>query len=174
MCLIAEQFPQLIDIQRQFVFGSHNLFYGSQSCWHENRCDSLTIAPKMPVQRKELTCLLTATMNWTMRLQRRQIEWEEFRDGDGDPIGIRELKCLNLKDMPEDVFVRVMDDYFPETTLTRDGELFICEIEEHLYTKYWEHKFSAYAFAEAMERAVRHPISFTIQTTFCCTRGCLA
>jgi hypothetical protein len=92
-------------------------------------------------------------------------EWEEFRGEDLEPIGIEELKRLNLKEMPEDVFVRVMDDYFPETTLTRDGELFICEIQEHLYTKYWEHKFSAYAFAEAMERAVLrlahegHPLS---------------
>jgi hypothetical protein len=76
-------------------------------------------------------------------------EWEELRDSDGDPIRIEQLKRLNLKDMPEDVFVRVMDDYFPETTLIRDGEFFVCEIEEHLYTKYWEHKFSAYAFAEA-------------------------
>src|ERR1700674_4380463 len=48
-----------------------------------------------------------------------------------------------------------MDDYFPETTIWRAGELLICEIQEHLYTKYWEHKFSAYAFAEAMERAIR-------------------
>lgn len=92
-------------------------------------------------------------------------EWEEFRDGDGDPIGIEELKRLNLSGMPEDVSVRVMDNYFPETTVSRDGELLICEIQEHLYTKYWEHKFSAYAFAEAMERAVRrlahegHPFS---------------
>jgi hypothetical protein len=29
------------------------------------------------------------------------------------------------------------------------------EIQEHFYTKYWEHKFSAHAFAGAMERAVR-------------------
>jgi len=48
-----------------------------------------------------------------------------------------------------------MDDYFPETTIWREAELLVCEIQEHLYTKYWEHKFSAYAFAEAMERAVR-------------------
>jgi hypothetical protein len=58
-----------------------------------------------------------------------------------------------------------MDDYFPETTIWREGERLVCEIQEHLYTKYWEHKFSAYAFAEAMERAVRrlahegHPFS---------------
>jgi len=67
--------------------------------------------------------------------------------------------------MPEDVHIWIMDDYFPETTVYRDGEFLICEIQEHLYTKYWEHKFSAYAFAEAMERAVRrlahdgHPLA---------------
>src|SRR5882672_5384210 len=92
-------------------------------------------------------------------------EWDEFRDEDFDPIGIKEFKQLKLGDMPEDVSVRVMDDYFPETTVSREGEFLICEIQEHLYTKYWEHKFSAYAFAEAMERAVLrlahegHPLS---------------
>jgi len=48
----------------------------------------------------------------------------------------------------------VMDNYFPETVIWREGNTLICEIQEHLYTKFWEHKFSAYAFAEAMERAV--------------------
>jgi hypothetical protein len=92
-------------------------------------------------------------------------EWEEFRDSDGDPIGTEELKHLNLKEMPEDISVSVLDNYFPETTISREGEFLVCEISEHLYTKYWEHKFSAYAFAEAMERAVRrlahegHPFS---------------
>ena len=92
-------------------------------------------------------------------------EWEEFRDGDGDYIGLEQLKQLDLHAMPEDVRVPVLADYFPETTLSRDGEFFVCEIQEHLYTKYWEHKFSAYAFAGAMLRAVRrlahegHPLS---------------
>jgi len=85
---------------------------------------------------------------------RKPDEWEEFRNEDTDPIGIDELKRLNLATMPEDVIVRVMDNYFPETTIWREGDNLICEIQEHLYTKYWEHKFSAYAFAEAMERAV--------------------
>jgi len=58
-----------------------------------------------------------------------------------------------------------MDNYFPDTKIWRDGDFIICEIQEHLYTKYWEHKFSAYAFAEAMEHAVRrlshegHPLA---------------
>ena len=82
-------------------------------------------------------------------------EWEEFRGEDGEPISTEELKRLNLLNMPEDIRIWVMDNYFPETTVSREGEVLICEIQEHLYTKYWEHKFSAYAFAEAMERAVR-------------------
>jgi len=92
-------------------------------------------------------------------------EWEEFRAGDREPIGIEEFKGLPLGEMPEDVAVHLMDDYFPDTTVTRSGETLLCQIEEHLYTKYWEHKFSAYAFAAAMERAVRrlihegHPFS---------------
>jgi hypothetical protein len=92
-------------------------------------------------------------------------EWDEFAADDGQPIRIEELKRLDLQNMPEDIHVSVMDDYFPETTIWRDGERLVCVIQEHLYTKYWEHKFSAYAFAEAMERAVRrlahegHPFS---------------
>jgi hypothetical protein len=92
-------------------------------------------------------------------------EWEEFRDGDGDFIGLEQLKQLDLRAMPEDVRIPVLADYFPETTLRRDGEFLVCEIQEHLYTKYWEHKFSAYAFADAILRAVRrlvhegHPLS---------------
>lgn len=92
-------------------------------------------------------------------------EWEEFRNDDGDPVGIEELKALDLEHMPEDVIVRVIDNYFPDVAIRREGETLVCGIEEHLYTKYWQHKFSAYAFAEAMERAVRrlaregHPLA---------------
>lgn len=79
--------------------------------------------------------------------------WEEFRDG--EPIRVAELTRVDLENMPEDVCISIFDNYFPETTIRRSGDRLICEIQEHLYTKYWEHKFSAYAFAEAMERAVR-------------------
>src|ERR1035437_2298515 len=79
----------------------------------------------------------------------------EFREDEGDPIRVENLKRLDLERMPDDIQISVMNDYFPETTLWREGKFLVCEIQEHLYTKYWEHKFSAYAFAEAMERAVR-------------------
>lgn len=91
--------------------------------------------------------------------------WQEFRDDDADPVRVEGLARIDFQKMPEGIVVRVLDDYFPDTSIWREGETLICEIEEHLYTKYWEHKFSAYAFAEAMERAVRrlsnegHPIS---------------
>ena len=92
-------------------------------------------------------------------------DWEEFQNDETDPIRVDDLQRLDLENMPEDVQISVMDDYFPDTTIWREGELLVCEIQEHLYTKYWEHKFSAYAFAEAMERAVRrlahegHPLA---------------
>lgn len=82
-------------------------------------------------------------------------EFEQFLDEDSEPIGVEELKSLDLKNLPEDALIWVLvDNDFPETRIWREGESLICEIEEHLYTKYWEHKFSAYAFAEAMQHAV--------------------
>lgn len=81
-------------------------------------------------------------------------EWDRFRS-EIEPVGLEELKSLQLSNMPNDIRLLIRDDYFPETIIWRTGKHFVCEIEEHLYTKYWEHKFSAYAFAEAMERAVR-------------------
>jgi len=80
--------------------------------------------------------------------------WDEFRYDDQDPIGLNEFAKLDLATMPEDVHIRVMDDYFPDTAITRDGDKLVCHIEDHMYTKYWEHRYSAYAFAEAMERAI--------------------
>jgi hypothetical protein len=70
-----------------------------------------------------------------------------------------------LASLPENACVPVMDNNFPDVAIRRESDAFVCEIREHLYTKYWEHKFSAYAFAEAMERAVRrlanegHPLA---------------
>src|ERR1039458_8281925 len=90
--------------------------------------------------------------------------WEAFRDEDRESVGVDEFKRLPLAEMPPDVSVSILDNDFPEATVWREDGSLICLIEEHLYTKYWEHKFSAYAFAEAMERAVRrlahegHPI----------------
>ena len=37
-------------------------------------------------------------------------------------------------------------------TVWREDHGLVCGIQEHLYTKFWEHKLSAHVFAEAMER----------------------
>lgn len=80
--------------------------------------------------------------------------WDDFRDED-DPISLSDLQKINLSGMPADIKIAIRDNYFPDTTISRDGDSLVCEIEDHMYTKYWEHKFSAYAFADAMERAVK-------------------
>jgi len=99
---------------------------------------------------------MTAEENDEIQSQREDSEdvWDDFRNDDFEPINITSLKDLSLHSLPEDISIWVMDDYFPETTISRAGNVLICKIQEHLYTKFWEHKFSAYAFAEAMERAI--------------------
>jgi hypothetical protein len=82
-------------------------------------------------------------------------EWEDFCGEEQDPIRISELESLVLAEMPDNARVCVMDDNFPETTITREGKTLVCHIEDHIYTKFWVHKFSAYAFSNAMERAIR-------------------
>lgn len=81
--------------------------------------------------------------------------WREFADEDIGPIRIVDLKALPLESMPDGVSVSVLDDNFPDVTIHREGDELVCSLEEHMYTKYWTHKFSAYSFAKAMERAVR-------------------
>ena len=44
-------------------------------------------------------------------------EWDDFRGEDAEPIGIEELGRLDLSEMPDDVHIWIMDNYFPETNL---------------------------------------------------------
>lgn len=92
--------------------------------------------------------------------------WEPFlEDAEPDPIRVAELVRLDLASMPPDASVWIMDDNLPEVRIQRVGDRLVLAFEEHLYTKYWQHKYSAYAFSAAMERAVRrladegHPLS---------------
>ena len=52
-------------------------------------------------------------------------EWEEFRDDDGEPIDLAQLATLNLSRLPDDVELSILDDYFPETRITRAGDLLV-------------------------------------------------
>ncbi len=67
--------------------------------------------------------------------------------------------------MPEGIRVSVFDSYFPEAQIWREGDQIIVEITEHIYTKFWEHKWHGRVYADAMLRAVKrfiaegHPFS---------------
>ena len=83
--------------------------------------------------------------------------WTELEAESGDEpvqMGVAELGKSDLTSLPPSLTIWVFDNYFPEAYVSRDGDSLICEITEHIYSKYWWHKFSAHAFAEAMTRAV--------------------
>jgi len=61
--------------------------------------------------------------------------------------------------LPEGVTVSVFDSYFPESAIWREGDLLVTEITEHIYTKYWEHKWHGRVFADAMLRAIKRFIT---------------
>jgi hypothetical protein len=67
--------------------------------------------------------------------------------------------------MPEGIVVNILDNYFPEARLWRENDNVVVEITEHIYTKYWEHKWHGRVYADAMIRAVKrfiaegHPFS---------------
>ncbi len=98
-------------------------------------------------------------LNWE-ELKQAQAEGEEdfFRKSDIADIA-------SFAEMPEGVVVRLLDDYFPEAAFWREDAEVIAEITEHIYTKYWQHKWHGRVYADAMIRALKrfiaegHPFS---------------
>jgi len=100
------------------------------------------------------------------------LNFEEMKEakaaGDGDDCEASkaDLAATNsFVKMPEGVIVSVFDNYFPEARLWREKDTIVVEITEHIYTKYWEHKWHGRVYAEAMLRAIKrfiaegHPFS---------------
>ena len=89
------------------------------------------------------------------------------REGQDEPceISVADLEAGKLRQIPKNIILMVWESDFPETSLERVGKTVIAQIQEHIYTKYWEHKYHARVFADAMVRAVRrlrvegHPVS---------------
>jgi hypothetical protein len=88
--------------------------------------------------------------------------------GDGDELEANKADLVatdSFAGMPKGVPVRVADNYFPDAQIWRDGKKLTVEITEHIYTKYWEHKWHGRVFADAMLRAIKrfiaegHPFS---------------
>lgn len=80
-------------------------------------------------------------------------ESEEYIED--EEIDLSALRQLNLRTIPEKVMYSIMDNYFPFCYLSRNGDNLEVEIEEHIYTKYWTHKYHAAVFADAMIKAVK-------------------
>lgn len=89
------------------------------------------------------------------------------KEGTDEPVEttLNDLKESDLSKLPENITLSVLESEFPEAMIWREGESIVTEITEHIYSKYWWHKYHARVFADAMERAVRrlehegHPLS---------------
>jgi len=86
-------------------------------------------------------------------------------DDDFSELSLDDLMRTDLSIIAEEGVFSVLDSDFPETSFRRLGDLLLIEVSEHIYTKYWNHKYHAMVFAEAVVRAVTrlevegHPIS---------------
>src|SRR6266545_7693412 len=78
-----------------------------------------------------------------------------------DPIEISlaEIRSTNFARLKRGESLQIFESDFSECLISRNGKILNCELREHIYTKYWMHKFHAMVFAEAMVRAVRRFIS---------------
>lgn len=77
---------------------------------------------------------------------------EEYSE---DPIDLEELKVLDLAGLVSGTAISILADNFPECTLWVEDNKVLVNITEHIYTKYWWHKYHAGVFADAMIRAVK-------------------
>jgi len=82
------------------------------------------------------------------------IENEEDFD-DFEDISFSELHNLDLTTIDENISYNIFEDNFPQCAITRLGDKLLIRIEEHIYTKYWFHKYHASVFAEAMIKAIK-------------------
>jgi hypothetical protein len=78
---------------------------------------------------------------------------EDF--GNLENISFSGLSDLDLTAIDENVSYFIFEDNFPQCTITRFGDKLLIRIEEHIYTKYWFHKYHASVFATAMVKAIK-------------------
>jgi hypothetical protein len=89
----------------------------------------------------------------------------EREDDEPVEMSLHELGRLDLSHLKDGETLWIMESEFPETTIRRDGVALVAEITEHIYTKFWTHKYHAMVFAEAVVRAVKrlgvegHPLA---------------
>lgn len=84
------------------------------------------------------------------------VEFEQHEGDTEEPleVDLATVRQKDLRRLPEALALHVLDDNFPECTIWREGSGLVIQIEEHIYSKYWRHKFHGRVFADAMVRAI--------------------
>ena len=77
-------------------------------------------------------------------------DYNEFKE-----ISFSELNNLDLRKIDEKISYHIFEDNFPVCYISRVADKLIIRIEEHIYTKFWFHKYHAAVFAEAMIKAIK-------------------
>ena len=72
-----------------------------------------------------------------------------------EEISFAELSGLDLTTLPEGVSYHIFENNFPDCSISRNGDKLDIRLEEHIYTKYWFHKYHAAVFADAMIKAIK-------------------
>ena len=78
---------------------------------------------------------------------------EDFDDL--EDISFSEFSKFDLTKLDENVSYNIFEGNFPQCTITRRNDKLLIRIEEHIYTKYWFHKYHASVFATAMMKAIK-------------------
>ena len=88
------------------------------------------------------------------------MKWDDIEeDGEGPvEVGVGDFDDEPLSSLPEKAILHVLEDYWPEIYVSREGKLAVLELEEHIYSKFWSHKYHARVFCDAMLRAVHRLI----------------
>lgn len=72
-----------------------------------------------------------------------------------DDISFAELSQNDLSGLPQNVYYNIFETGIPVCTIWRENDKLLIRIEEHIYTKYWFHKYHGLVFAEAMIKAIK-------------------
>lgn len=84
------------------------------------------------------------------------INGKEFYAEDGlVDVEVEDLKGFNLSSIPEGFLLHLFDGYYDWFIQSNAEHVGIAEIENHIYRKYWDHKFGALEYVNAMEKAVK-------------------
>lgn len=84
------------------------------------------------------------------------MDWAELEQTD-EPVEVSstDFDDTTLEGLREGVVLQLFESNWPELYVSMEGADVVAEISEHIYTKYWWHKYHARVFCEAMTRAVR-------------------